>query len=211
MFAILNISVRHFGAFYLLASVDFHAFHELIRFVTFRIQDIPAVYLTARDAVYCVVALYLALIFCFPAWCYLDVRRQNAGCKDIFFWSKATKQPRASPGSDIRQRLLYDKFFRPLVLGSTKVRIFTHSLIWLTAAALFIVGCYGITQRKVGLGMEDGFPSNTQAHLWATERTESLASLNVEMNWVSATHFPVQQGQAASLSRMKFFLTYTTA
>jgi hypothetical protein len=113
------------------------------------------------------------------------MRRQNAGYKDIFFWSKATKEPRESSSTDIRQRLLFDNFFRPLLLGSKKVRVFTHSLIWLIAAALFVTGCYGITQRKVGLGIEDGFPSNTQAHLWATENTEGLASMNLEIYWVS--------------------------
>ena len=85
--------------------------------------------------------------------------------------------------SDFRSILLYDKFYEPLVLGKPKARFVSHLVLWSVSAALFGTGVYGITQREVGLGLEDYFPSNTQALVWAEKRTESLASWSIGMNW----------------------------
>jgi hypothetical protein len=112
------------------------------------------------------------------------MRRQKAGNKDIFFWSKSAQKNTGFSREDIRQKILYDYFYRPLMLGSSKVRRISHTVIWLVAAGLFAVGCYGISQREVGLGLEDFFPSNEQSSVWAQTRTETLASWSIGMNWV---------------------------
>ena len=150
------------------------------------ISDIPAVYFTAQVAVYCIIALFCGVVFCFPAYCYLDMRRQAAGKKDVFFCFDAGSGPPSTEEKheDFRSWLLYDKFYQPLVLGVPTVRRCSHLIIWLAAAALLGTGCYGIVQREVGLGLEDFFPSNHQASVWATKRTEALASWAVGMNWV---------------------------
>jgi hypothetical protein len=122
------------------------------------------------------------------------MRRQKAGNKDIFFWSKGSQQDKGLSREDIRQKLLYDNFYRPLVLGSRTVRKLSHSVIWLLAVALFAVGCYGITQREVGLGLEDFFPSNEQSSVWAHTRTETLASWSIGMNWVRSYFVALKGG-----------------
>jgi len=45
-------------------------------FAILNISDIPAVYITAQVAVYCIIALFCAIVFCFPAYCYLDMLRR---------------------------------------------------------------------------------------------------------------------------------------
>ena len=55
--------------------------------------------------------------------------------------------------------------YKPLILGSSSLRIFAHVFIWMGALALVVVGSYGLTERKVGLGLE--------------VRTNHLISLNV--------------------------------
>jgi hypothetical protein len=128
-------------------------------FAMMNISDIPAVYLSAQCALYSVILLYLAIITCFPAYCYLDMKRQAAGRKDVFFCLKQENAPSEGKAEDFRNTFLYDKFYKPLVLGSARTRMFTHTLIMLGTVALFGVGIYGITEREVGLGLEDFFPS----------------------------------------------------
>jgi hypothetical protein len=152
-------------------------------FAMMNISDIPAVYLSAQCALYSVILLYLAIITCFPAYCYLDMKRQAAGRKDVFFCLKQENAPSEGKAEDFRNTFLYDKFYKPLVLGSARTRMFTHTLIMLGTVALFGVGIYGITEREVGLGLEDFFPSSNQANTWATTRTEALASWSMGMNW----------------------------
>lgn len=132
---------------------------------------------------YAVISLYAAIIFCFPAYCYLDMRRQASGKRDIFFCSKASDSiiAEAGKGEDFRAWLLYDKFYEPLMLGD--VRMLTHALVWIAAAALVGIGAYGITEREIGLGLEDFFPESNQASVWATKRTEELASWTIGIRW----------------------------
>lgn len=153
-------------------------------FAILNVSDIPAIYITAQAAVYCVILLYCAIVFCYPAYVYLDMRRQAAGRKDLFFCIKQEGPPTDPKKEDFREIWLYDKFYKPLMLGEQqKARMISHSVIWLMAAALFATGCYGITQREVGLGLEDFFPSTNPAGTWATVRTESLASWSIGINW----------------------------
>jgi hypothetical protein len=118
------------------------------------LQDIPAVYLTAQVALISVVFLYLTIIFCFPAWCWLDMQRQSSGRHDILICRKET--PRTDQ-EDVKSRhwanFFFDKIYEPLVLGSPRTRLVSHTIIWLLAIALVAVGAFGLTERRVGLGL----------------------------------------------------------
>jgi Sterol-sensing domain of SREBP cleavage-activation len=152
-------------------------------FAILNISDIPAIYLTAQVADYCVIALYCAIVFCYPAFCFLDMKRQTARKRDICFCLADKSAQDIEETEDFRSVLLYDKFYQPIMLGNRSVRLVSHSLVWLIAAALLGVGFYGIAERKVGLGLEDFFPLSNPASVWATKRTEALASWTVVMNW----------------------------
>jgi len=68
-------------------------------------------------------------------------------------------------------------------LGSSILSTTFQVIIVLGAIALVSVGVYGITDRKVGLGVEDFFPLDHQASVWAQTRTTDLASWPVAMAW----------------------------
>jgi predicted RND superfamily exporter protein len=140
-------------------------------FAVLNVSDIPAVYLTAQVACYCVIALFLSVMFCFPAYCYLDLKR---------FCLKSS-DPVQVQKEDFREIYLYDYFYKPIVFG--KFRRFSHLIILMISLALVAVGSWGITEREVGLGLEDFFPDTNPAGRWATLRTEYLASWSVGVNW----------------------------
>jgi hypothetical protein len=87
-------------------------------------------------------------MFCFPAYCFLDMKRQAAGRKDVIFCVKQEGPLSEPKKEDFRSIWLYDKFYEPLLLGQPRVRRVSHLV------ALFGTGAYGVTQRKVGLGLE---------------------------------------------------------
>lgn len=124
-------------------------------FAIMNISDIPAVYLTAQVALISVVFLYLTIVFCFPAYCFLDFCRQADGRYDIMVCKKANSE-RTEPTADHWSSLIYTKLYKPLMLGSPKVRVVSHSFVWIAAATLLGMGAYGLTQAqgKIGLGLE---------------------------------------------------------
>ena len=153
-------------------------------FAIITLNDIPAVYLSAQIACFCIIALYLSVVFCYPAYCLLDFQRQEAGRKDIVFCLKTStesEQTHTKETSDFREVYLYDKFYKKIVLG--KYQKAAHALIILISLGLLAVGSYGVTERRVGLGLEDFFPESNPASRWATYRTEELASWSVGINW----------------------------
>jgi hypothetical protein len=159
-------------------------------FAVMNVSDIPAVYKSANVAVIAVIALYLSVIVCYPAFCYLDMKRQAAGRRDVFFCWKAEEQDEAGDDAihtpkprDFRDVWLYDRFYEPAILGTPSARRITHSFIFLATCGLFGIGVWGITEREVGLGLEDLYPSGDQAKQWATVRKEELASWSIGMNW----------------------------
>ena len=154
-----------------------------ISFLPQNVSDIPAIYVTAQVADYCIILLYCAIVFCFPAFVYLDMKRQAAGRRDILVCLKNVGPSTDPKTKDFREIWLYDNLYEPLVLGRRNVRVISHLVIWSIAAGLFATGCYGLTQREVGAGLEDFFPSSSQAGTWATTRTKSLASWPIGMNW----------------------------
>lgn len=121
------------------------------------INDVPAIYLTAQVALISVVFLYLTIICCFTAWCFLDVKRQADNRYDIVMCKKA-KEVRRQPGK-MWASVFYEKFYHPLLLRSEnhKALLYSvHLLVWLGAAALLGLGIWGLTedQRQIGLGLE---------------------------------------------------------
>jgi hypothetical protein len=154
------------------------------KFLVMNFNSIPAVYLTAQVAVGSIISLYLAVILCFPAYAYLDMKRQNAGRHDLFFWKKAENAAEPQPDKNHHlEYLLYDRFYKPMIFGKPSVRIITHSIIWAVASLLLALGLYGISQSTVGLGLEDFLPADHQGHIWASARSDILGSWVVTMNW----------------------------
>jgi hypothetical protein len=118
------------------------------------------------------------------------MKRQAAGRYDFFFcWKKenhdqAGAEIRHTPESqDFRDIWLYERFYKPAILGTPSARRFSHAFVFLATSVLFGLGVWGITERKVGLGLEDFFPMDDQSNRWATVRTEELASWSIGMNW----------------------------
>mmetsp|Transcript_28268 Transcript_28268/g.65473 ORF Transcript_28268/g.65473 Transcript_28268/m.65473 type:complete len:693 (-) Transcript_28268:101-2179(-) len=154
-------------------------------FAIMNIVDIPAVYKTAQMALIAVIFLYLTIVFAFPAYCYLDMKRQEAGRYDILVCVKE-KEDSSEDGKHSERQVsngLYEMVYKPLVLSSSPLRYLSHAVIFLAGIAVFGVGIYGVTERQVGLGLEDFFPSFHQANVWATVRTEELASWSMGMSW----------------------------
>lgn len=153
-------------------------------FAIMNTSDIPAVYLTSQVACYCIIFLYLSVILCFPAFCYLDLKRQQAGRMDILVCLKNANPPISYRKKDVRNTVLYDRFYKPIILNSSEaVRKFVHLCVFAVSFALFAVAAWGISQREVGLGLEDFFPSSNPSYQWATVRTSELASWPININW----------------------------
>lgn len=118
-------------------------------FAVLNISDIPAIYLTSRVALYCIIALYLSVIFCFPAYCLLDLQRQENNRLDMLFCLTSSNDAKDDFSTkDIRNTVLYDYFYKPIVLGETGVRRMCHAVIILLSVAMFAVGCWGVTERQ---------------------------------------------------------------
>mmetsp|Transcript_14304 Transcript_14304/g.19556 ORF Transcript_14304/g.19556 Transcript_14304/m.19556 type:complete len:1475 (-) Transcript_14304:304-4728(-) len=158
-------------------------------FSVMNISDIPGVYKTAQAAMISVAFLWSVIILCFPAYCYLDTKRQQAGRADVFFCIKKYKD-----GSDSKTNAssndegpvtgcLYNCFYKPLIIKEGCLRLVMHVWVLLTTLSLLGVSIYGATKGEVGLGLEDFFPSDNQAGEWARHRTEYLASWPINMNW----------------------------
>jgi hypothetical protein len=157
------------------------------------ISDIAAIYETARVALFAVISLYIAIVCCFPAYCYVDMRRQAQNKRDFCLGAKhvADSAEVAKPtddvvpekGDDWRSVILYDKCYMPLVLGPGKAYRRSFFVIWAITAALIGAAAYGLTQVKVGLGLEEFFPNDNPAFVWASTRTKELASWNIGMRW----------------------------
>jgi len=118
------------------------------------LQDIPAIYLTAQVALISVCFIYLTIIFSFPAWCWLDMRRQASGRHDILFCKKTYSSAENKENSNIPVFVFYEKIYRPLILGAPKVRALSHMTIFLAFGSLLGLGIWGLTETNIGLGLE---------------------------------------------------------
>jgi Sterol-sensing domain of SREBP cleavage-activation len=190
-------NVRRIGAFLLLQKLGTSYTYLLLtknsHLITQNISDIAAINESARVAQFAVISLYIAVIFCFPAYCYVDLRRQAQNKRDFFLGTrqgaataevaKPTDDVVPEKGSDWRSVILYDKFYMLLVLGPGTAHRRSYLIIWAITAALLGGSAYGLTQIKVGLGLEEFFPNDNPAFVWATTRTKDLASWNIGMRW----------------------------
>jgi len=153
-------------------------------FAVMNLVDVPAVSKTAQMALIAVIFLYLIIILSFPAYCYLDMKRQQARRYDVLVCLKKKDGEEQDEETEVDENgFLYNYLYKPLVLGPNPVRLLVHAFILLGGLAMFGVGIYGITERNVGLGLEDFFPEFHQAKTWAIVRTEELASWSIGMNW----------------------------
>ena len=123
-------------------------------FAVMNLVDIPAVYLTAQMALISVIFLYLTVVFCFPAYCYLDMKRQAAGRRDVFVCLKKSNISRDDETELPPENLLYTKIYKPLVLEKSALTAIVRIVVISGTVALFGVGIYGITQRNIGTGLE---------------------------------------------------------
>lgn len=156
-------------------------------FATLNISSIPAVYITSRVALYCIASLYLVLMLCFPACCYLDMKRQSVRRCDVFFCFQETDDPAVGSRSavaDIRSTITYDYFYKPLVLHEDlSIRSLTNALILGIGLALIGISSWGITEREVGVGPVGLFRSANQAATWTLKQAESVAAWSIGMHW----------------------------
>lgn len=152
-------------------------------FAVMNITDIQAIYKTANVALISVIFLYLTIILCFPSYCYQDMKRQAAGRYDVLFCIKKKDQPEEEAADEDEEAkktrleniashvpedpssVLYDKMYRPLVLGDGWFSKANRIFIWLASLALLGLGIWGITQRELGLGVEEFFPTDHQARV----------------------------------------------
>ena len=161
----------------IVVPVTMTSFVNASMFAILNISDIPAIYLTSRVACYCVIFLYLSVILCYPAYCYLDCLRQQNNRLDLCLVKSSQEQPENSAEkADVRNVILFDSFYKVIVLNSGCIRYLFHVIIVFVSIALFAVGCYGITERTVGLGLADFFPEDNPAGKWAQIGTDIMAA-----------------------------------
>lgn len=125
-------------------------------FALMNISDIPAIYKTAQAAMIAVAFLWVTITFCFPAFCFLDLKRQRANRYDVFCCRKNVKEedlPKKSIATKI-VNIVYSRFYQPLIFGKSCYQKITHASIWLIAFCILASGIFGITQIKIGLGLE---------------------------------------------------------
>jgi hypothetical protein len=127
-------------------------------FAVMNLVDVPAVYLTAQVALISVIFLYFTVITCFPAYCYLDMKRQAAGRYDVVVCLKrSADEAETEEDHEPRESLLYSRVYKQLVLGKGALTMIVRGIVVVGVAALIGVGSYGITQREVGLGLQVSF------------------------------------------------------
>lgn len=137
-----------------LVPVTMTSFVNAAVFAVMNIVDIPVIYKTAQVALISIIFLWLSVILCFPAYCLLDIKRQEANRCDVLFCIK--KQSTIRQNDTSKDSFLYT-CYRCTLLGKgfigTILRVFTL----VCSFALLGIGVYGITQRKVGFGLQVSF------------------------------------------------------
>merc|ERR1719330_242421 len=150
-------------------------------FAVMNIVDIGAIYKTAQAALISVIFLYLVIIFCFPSYCYLDMMRQQARRRDVIFCVKM-EEDKINDDSKGKS-FLFQIIYEPLVFGGGVLSLVFKAFVGLSTMGLLVLGIIGITQREVGLGLQDFFPDDHQASVWASIRTRDLASWSIGVSW----------------------------
>jgi len=125
-------------------------------FALMNISDIPAVYLTAQAAMISIAYLWVAIAFCFPAFCFIDLKRQRAGRYDILCCKKNDAESSNSKKSKAIEisSAFYDKFYKTMIIKKSLIQKISHGIVWLITLGLLSAGVFGITQIQAGLGLE---------------------------------------------------------
>jgi len=143
------------------------------------LTDIGAIYQTALVALIAVVFLLFSILFCYPAYCYLDMKRQDAKHCDIFVCIKGEGTEGSSTKEDSSLYIAYRRMF----LTKNPCSTVLQAIVIVVTIAFFAIGVYGISQREVGVGLQDFFPKTNQANRWAAIRNEDLAAWPIGMSW----------------------------
>lgn len=147
--------------------------------------------------------LWAMIITSFPAYCWMDIRRQNAGRYDCLFCMKkpvaladegnGDDSGQASPTRNTPgiSSFVYDYVYKPLLITSGVQRSFFGVFVFWSSLALLGVSIWGLASKtSVGLGLEDFFPKDHQASLWAQTSADHLASWSITMNWGTDSSSP---------------------
>lgn len=134
----------------IIAPVTMTSLVNASMFAVMNIVDIGAIYKTAQAALISVIFLYLSIILCFPAYCYLDMKRQEAKRCDVFMCIKVQDDGRPSTE---RGNFLFG-IYRSLFLAGNVLSMVMQGVVFIGTIAIFVVGAYGISQRKVGVGLQ---------------------------------------------------------
>jgi len=116
------------------------------------ITDIGAIYNTALVALIAVAFLWVSIIFCYPAYCYLDMKRQAANRCDVLVCLKGNNQQDSSTSAP-RDSILFVVYKR-IFLSKNIFSTASQAIVVLGSIAFFVVGAYGISERKVGIGLQ---------------------------------------------------------
>mmetsp|Transcript_5416 Transcript_5416/g.7833 ORF Transcript_5416/g.7833 Transcript_5416/m.7833 type:complete len:1444 (-) Transcript_5416:63-4394(-) len=154
-------------------------------FAVMNVVDIPVIYKTAQVALISIIFLWMSIILCFPAYCYLDIKRQESNRYDVLVCVK--KQINDTNRDSSRESFLFVCYKSLLLEKGARSKVL-RVLVLLSSTALLALGVYGITERKVGFGLQDFFPSSSQAQTWAKETTQTIGSWSIALNWGAADY-----------------------
>ena len=122
-------------------------------FVIYIISDIGAVYKTALSALIAVFFSWISTVFCFPAYCYLDVKRQAANSCDVLVCIKKQEDPDKAV-SGIPRDSIFFLGYKYLFLNKNTISLLLQIIVILASIALVVIGGIGIGNREVGVGIQ---------------------------------------------------------
>jgi hypothetical protein len=135
-------------------------------FAAMLLSNVPAVYLTARTAIFAIICLYLSMITCFPAYVWYDAKRREGGRKDVLCCLKNGGEGKKVDGAPLGG-LFYNSFYKKVITNKIfglVVGILTVGIIGASSA--------GLSDYEVGLDLEDFYPEGTQGHAFALLRKQ---------------------------------------
>eukprot|EP00933_Yihiella_yeosuensis_P057651 TRINITY_DN5761_c0_g1_i4.p1 TRINITY_DN5761_c0_g1~~TRINITY_DN5761_c0_g1_i4.p1 ORF type:complete len:1207 (-),score=263.33 TRINITY_DN5761_c0_g1_i4:401-4021(-) len=142
------------------------------------VSSIPAVYETAKTALYAIGLLYLTMMTAFPACCYLDLRRQASKRRDCLCCMRMDASAMAASTPAQGKAWLYEKVYRPLI-GSR----LSHGIVLLISAGLLGLAAAGATKVSVGLDLSEFFSKDSLGAAWTDARDDYFPVWPVRLNW----------------------------
>lgn len=135
------------------APVTMTSLINFCMFAVMNIIDIGAIYVTAQAAMISVLFLYISIVFCFPTYCYFDMKRQEAHRLDIAMCVKRNSGQNESEEM-VKSEPIVFKIYKNLFLTKTILAKILQLVVVLGAIALMVAGGIGIKEREVGVGIE---------------------------------------------------------